>query len=52
MNTVLKHFAHNTEQFTGYLNMIEERYLETESELVEEMREKISHIENLQETKA
>ena len=48
----MQHFAQNSEQFSGYLNLIEERYQETEAELMEEVRDKIRIIDGLQENKA
>lgn len=51
LSNTLRHFAQNTEQFSGYLNLIEERYQETEGELLDELREKMSVIEGLQETR-
>lgn len=46
----MKHFAQNNEVFSNYLVMLEERYQETEYDLMEELRDKISTIEQLQET--
>jgi chromosome segregation ATPase len=51
LSNTLKHFTQNTEQFSGYLNLIEERYQETEGELLDELREKMSVIEGLQENR-
>lgn len=52
LNNALRHFAQNTEQFSAYLSMVDERYQETEAEFLEELREKTSVIEGLQENKS